>query len=285
MSSEQQADELRARLDRAADRLTPQERRLAAHLVDQQERWGYLSSTDLAKELGVHRSTIVRFAQGLGFTGFPELQEQARVAYLTTVAMQRELVLSDVGTQERDTVQAVYRREVQNLGQSYQHLDLTALEATAGALAGARRVLLFGRRFSHPIALHLGLVLRTMRERVDVAPPVSGTAVDLLFDLGPEDFVLVVSLRRHSQEVQRTLRFLADVGVGVAVLTDASPGNDVPPGTSVLRAHVGSTGVLDSYTALVSVSHALLTLTEAALPGAAARLAQAERAWQQFNRD
>jgi DNA-binding MurR/RpiR family transcriptional regulator len=285
MSSEQQADELRARLDGAADRLTPQERRLAAHLVEQQERWGYLSSTDLAKELGVHRSTIVRFAQGLGFKGFPELQEQARVAYLTTVSMQRELVLSDVGTQERDTVQAVYRREVQNLGQSYQHLDLTALEATAGALAGARRVLLFGRRFSHPIALHLGLVLRTMRERVDVAPPVSGTAVDLLFDLGPEDFVLVVSLRRHSQEVQRTLRFLADAGVGVAVLTDASPGNDVPPGTSVLRAHVGSTGVLDSYTALVSISHALLTLTEVALPGASARLAQAERAWQQFNRD
>lgn len=285
MSSEQHADGLRGRLDEAASRLTPQERRLAAHLVEQQERWGYLSSTELAKDLGVHRSTIVRFAQGLGFKGFPELQEQARAAYLSTVSLQRELVLSDVGSQESDTVQAVYRREMQNLQQSYQHLDLAALEATAGRLAGARRVLLFGRRFSHPIALHLGLVLRTMREGVEVAPPVSGTAVDLLFDLAPEDFVLVVSLRRHSQEVQRTLRFLSDAGVRVAVLTDASPGNDVPPGTSVLRANVGSTGVLDSYTALVSISHALLTLTEVALPGASARLAQAERAWQQFNRD
>lgn len=277
--------DLLERLDAAADQLTPQERRLAAHLVEQLERWGFLSSTELANDLGVHRSTVVRFAQNIGYKGYPELQEAARAAYLRSVSARRDLVLSDPGAAESDTVQAVYQREVQNLQRSYRHLDLAALEATAQSLAGARRVVVFGRRFSHPIALHLTLVLRTMRESVEVAPPSSGTSVDLLFDLTPADFVLAVSLRRHSLEVQRTLRYLATAGVPVSVLTDASPGNNVPEGTRVLRAHVGSTGVLDSYTALVSVSHALLTLTEAALPGASARLSQAERAWEHFNRD
>lgn len=273
------------RLDAAAEHLTPQERRLAAHLVEQLERWGFLSSTELANDLSVHRSTVVRFAQNIGYKGYPELQEAARAAYLRSVSVKRELVLSDPSSPESDTVQAVYQRELQNLQRSYRHLDLAALEATAQSLATARRVVVFGRRFSHPIALHLALVLRTMREGVEVAPPSSGTSVDLLFDLEPEDFVLAVSLRRHSPEVQRTLRYLAAAGVPVAVLTDASPGNNVPEGTQVLRAHVGSTGVLDSYTALVSVSHALLTLTEVALPAASARLAQAERAWEHFNRD
>lgn len=285
MSQDTGPDDLLERLDEAADKLTPQERRLAAHLVEQLERWGYLSSTELAADLGVHRSTIVRFAQSVGFKGYPELQESARAAYVRSVSVQRELVLSGGDAQDSDTVQAVYQRELQNLQRSYRHLDLPALEATAASLASARRVLLFGRRFSHPIALHLALVLRTMREGVESAPPSGGTSVDLLFDMGPEDFVLVVSLRRHSPEVQRTLRYLADAGVPVTVLTDASPGNNVPHGTRVLRAHVGSTGVLDSYTALVSVSHALLTLTEAALPGAAARLTRVERAWQHFNKD
>ncbi|HET9026762.1 MAG TPA: MurR/RpiR family transcriptional regulator [Trueperaceae bacterium] len=286
MSSEEQSPEdLQARLDRAADQLTPQELRLAAHLVEQLERWGYLSSTELAAELGVHRSTVVRFAQNIGFKGYPELQESARAEYHKSFSVPRELVMSDMGGPESYTVQAVYQRELQNLQRSYHLLDIAALEATAKSLASARRVLLFGRRFSHPIALHLALVLRTMRDRVEVAPPPSGTSVDLLFDLGPEDFVLVVSLRRHSTEVQRTLRYLADAGVPVAVLTDASPGNNGPEGASVLRAHVGSTGVLDSYTALVSLSHALLTLAEAALPNAPARLAQAEKAWQHFNKD
>lgn len=282
--SQQPAPDLLERLDGASTNLTPQERRLAAHLVEQLERWGYLPSTELARELGVHRSTVVRFAQSIGFSGYPELQESARLAYLQAVSAPNDLVLNASDGEDNGTVQAVYQRELQNLQRSYTHLDVHALESTAHRIAAARRVLVFGRRFSYPIALHIALVLRTMRERVEVAPAGGGSSVDLLFDLVPDDLVLVVSMRRHSPEVQRTLRYLSDAGVPVTVLTDASPGNDVPSGVQVLRAHVGSTGVLDSYTALVSVSHALLTLTEVALPTAGERLAQAERAWQHFNK-
>lgn len=273
------------RLEGASADLTPQERRLAAHLVEQLERWGYLPSTELARELGVHRSTVVRFAQSIGFSGYPELQESARLAYLKAVSAPNDLVLNATDGEDNGTVQAVYQRELQNLQRSYTHLDVHALESTAHSIAAARRVLVFGRRFSYPIALHIALVLRTMRERVEVAPAGGGSSVDLLFDLVPDDLVLVVSMRRHSPEVQRTLRYLSDAGVPVTVLTDASPGSDVPKGVQVLRAHVGSTGVLDSYTALVSVSHALLTVTEGGLPTAGERLARAERAWQHFNKD
>src|SRR5699024_5328816 len=103
------------------------------------------------------------------------------------------------------------------------------------------------RRFSYPIALHIGMMLRTVRPGVETSPASGGSSVDQLFDLDSGDFVLVVSLRRHSPEVQRTLGFLAGAAVPVTVLTDASPGDNVPDGVRILRAHVGSTGVLDSY--------------------------------------
>lgn len=272
-------------LDRTVDELTTQERRLAAHLTEHLERWGYQSSNELAEQLGVHRSTVVRFAQHVGFSGYPGLQAAARAEYLKSVSAPGDLVLTDRGEGDTETVQAVYQRELHNLQRSYTHLDLDALDGTARGVAAARRVLLFGRRFSYPIALHMSLVLRTMRDRVDAAPAPGGSSVDQLFDLGPDDYVVVVSLRRHSVEVQRTLSHLSDCGVPVTILTDASPGNNVSSATRVLRAHVGSTGVLDSYTAVISVSHALLTLVEAALPGAEARLASSERAWQQFNKE
>ena len=279
------ADEsLLDKLDRQVDQLTTQERRLAAHLTEHLERWGYLSSNELAEQLGVHRSTVVRFAQHTGYRGYPGLQEAARAAYLRSLSKPGDLVLTDRGDGDPETVQAVYQREQHNLQRSYTHLDLDALEATAHGLARARRVLLFGRRFSYPIALHMSLVLRTMRDRVEAAPAPGGSSVDQLFDLGPEDYVVVVSLRRHSMEVQRTLKHLDDRRVPVTILTDASPGNNVPSAAQVLRAHVGSTGVLDSYTALISVSHALLTLVEAALPDAEVRLASSERAWQYYNK-
>lgn len=271
-------------LDQAASRLTPQEHRLAAHLVERLEQWGYLSSSELARELGVHRSTVVRFAQTVGFKGYPELQDAARSAYQRSVAANNQLVLTGETDGKLGKVQAVFDRELENLQRSYSNLDMAALEATAADLATARRVVVYGRRFSQPLALHVAQIMRTMRERVDSAPAAGGMAVDLLFDLTPEDLVLVVSLRRHSPEVQRTLRYLTEAGVPVTVLTDASPGIDLPGKTRVLRAHVGGTSMLDSYTALVSVAHSLMTLAEAALPDAAVRLARVESAWEHFNK-
>jgi len=276
--------ELFARLEGAAQSLTAQEQRLAAHIVEHLDRWAYASSSQLAEEVGVHRSTIVRFAQKIGFEGYPELQEASRAAYLQSVGAHADLVLTEPGLGEDLTLHDLYQRELLNLQRSYSGLDVATLEATARHMAEARRVLLFGRRFSYPLALHISLVLRTMREFVDCAPSPGGMSVDQLFDLTPDDFVLIVSLRRHSAEVQRTLDHLANARVPATVLTDASPGRDVPDGVPVLRAFVASTGVLDSYTAVVSVSHALLTLVERMLPGAQERLAAAERAWLRFNR-
>ncbi len=275
--------DVRTRLDHFAAEFTPQERRLAAHMVEHLEQWGYQSSSELAASLGLHRSTIVRFAQHVGYTGFPELQASARAAYLEAVSAPRGLVLSTVGRSDAGgTVQSVYQKEVENMQRSYAHLDLESLDVTAKAIASARRVVLFGRRFSFPLALHLSLILRTIRSQVDVAPSPGDSSVDQLFDLGEEDFVLAVSLKRHSPEVQRTLRFLVEAGVPVTILTDASPGDNVPTGVRILRAHVGSTGVLDSFTALTSVSHALLTLVEAAMPDNG-RLKSVEQAWAHFN--
>src|SRR5690606_32867529 len=104
------------------------------------ERWGYLSSNELAVQLGVHRSTVVRFAQHIGFPGYPGLQEAARAEYLRSLSKPGDLVLTDRGEGDPETVQAVYQREQHNLQRSYTHLDLQALEATARGLAKARRV-------------------------------------------------------------------------------------------------------------------------------------------------
>lgn len=278
-------DEMRSRLEGLSGAFSPSEARLAADLIEHPDQWGYLPTTQLAERLGVHRSTIVRFAQRAGYRGFQELQTAARSAYLSSVSSAAPLVLTDVPEGDGALIGDIFQRELANLQQSYRNLSAPVLERAAAALAGARRVVVFGRRFSYPIALYLSLVLRTMRSGVELAPEPGGTSIDLLFDLGAEDHALVVSMRRYSPEVQRTLRYLADRGVPHTLLTDTSPARDFPDSAQVLRAHIGGAGVLDSYTALTSVGHVLLSLVAAALPEAEERLAEAERAWRAFSRD
>ncbi|MFZ0614074.1 MAG: MurR/RpiR family transcriptional regulator [Desulfobacterales bacterium] len=267
-----------------AEGLTTSELRLAAHLGEHLELWAFESAAQLAVRLGVHRSSIVRLAQKLGLNGFAELQAKARGALLKSFSPSRELALTPSANVQADMVEQIYQRELMNLRQTYEYLDLSALEATAREITGARRVVLFGRRFSYPIALYLSLALNTMRNGVRLAPEPGGTAIDTLFDLTPDDYALIVSMRRHSPEVRRTIDFLGNLEVPRALLTDVSIRVDPKQGMRVLQAYVGSTSVLDSYTALTSVSHTLLSLISRYADGSQVRLEAAERAWNRYNR-
>jgi DNA-binding MurR/RpiR family transcriptional regulator len=265
------------------DTLSPSEARLASDLVEHPELWSFSPTTDLAERLGVHRSTVVRFAQRLGFPGYPELQGVVRAAYLRSVAAPSDLTITSSEPEHDGLVQALYEREVRNLQQTYAKLDGAAFEATAGTIARAHRVLLFGRRFSYALASHVSMALRTMRADVRLAPDQGGSSVDAVFDLGPQDAALVISLRRHSPEVRKILAFLSERGVPTTLLTDASPVAGLPGGVRLLQAHIGSPSMLDSFTSLTSLSHTLLTLVSAQMPDARRRLKRVERAWTDLN--
>jgi DNA-binding MurR/RpiR family transcriptional regulator len=186
---------------------------------------------------------------------------------------------------QSDLVQEIYEREIQNIQETYRHLDAETLEATAHGVARARKVVVFGRRFSYPIALYLSLAIKTMRDRVGLAPDPGGSSIDLLFDLTPEDYAIIVSLRRHSPEVQKALRFLAQAGIPRSLLTDVSPMVGQQGGMRIIQAHIGSTSVLESYTALISVCHTMLSLVHRFLPESQDRLEAAENAWSLFNKN
>jgi DNA-binding MurR/RpiR family transcriptional regulator len=267
-----------------AEGLTAGELRLSAHMGEHLELWAYESAAQLAARFGVHRSSIVRFAQKLGLSGFPELQEAARNALLKSFSPSPELSFKRSVNAHAGFVEGIYHRELMNLRQTYESLDINELDVTACAIARAERVVLFGRRFSYPIALYLSLALKTMRDGVRLAPEPGGSAVDTLFDLSPQDFALIVSMKRHSPEVQRAIDFLSKLRVPLALLTDVSIKVNLKKGMRILYAYVGSTSLLDSYTALTSVSHTLLSLTSNYVEGSRERLEVAESAWNQFNR-
>lgn len=258
------------------------EEKLAAHLMEQPEQWAFESAAQLAERLGMHRSTIVRFAQRLGFKGYPEFQSFLRQQLLRNFNPYPESVWGAVANKD-SILQAVYSRELRNLQQTYAHLDTDLLDLTAQGLATAQNVLVFGRRFSYAIAFYLYTFLRLMRDGIRLAPDPGGSTIDAIFDLGPNDYGLVVSLRRHSPEVRRILEFLRRAKVPHTLLTDVNPVPGLSEETRVIRAHLGGSSILDSHTALISVAHALLTIVSLRIPGIEKRIEAVEHRWHWFN--
>ena len=67
-------DELRRRYDR----LTQSQKRIAEYIVEHSQTVAFSTVDQMAAQLDVNPSTIVRFTYRLGLNGFPDLQERMR---------------------------------------------------------------------------------------------------------------------------------------------------------------------------------------------------------------
>ncbi len=70
--------DLRERLERRYPKMGPVERRLAHYVLENASEIPFQSITEVAAVLGVHPSTVTRFAQRLGYKGYPALQRVLR---------------------------------------------------------------------------------------------------------------------------------------------------------------------------------------------------------------
>lgn len=262
---------LSERLAHFANEFTPTEKKLARHLVANPEEWSFSGTGDLSDSLKVHRSTMSRFAQRLGYAGFPALREAVRAEYIETIVSPFSLSTKAPSAEFDDLVHKVYLSETQNLQRTYSKLDGHTLERAAHDVAEAKRVLVFGRRFSFTIAMHTSLLIRSLRPGVMLAPDPGGSSLDVMFDLRNDDAAIVFSLRRHSPEVQRAVELLVNRGVPTTLITDAAPLADIPEQLKVLQAHIGSTSTIESFTSLVSLGHALAVIVKELIPDSGGR--------------
>ena len=261
---------LRARLQEKQDSLTRSERRIAEWLERSFEQLAFLTVSEISKQTGVSEATIVRFARKIGFESFSDLQRDVQLA------MQRQY---SVGTRlealkekPQGPLERAYRRDVENLRMTYEHVDEEAFNASVRSIARAPTVAVVGMRASAGVALYISFALNLIRPRVIQIRPEIDNVHDQLLDLGPGDVLIAVSLARPAR---KTLEVVQEAkqryGVTVVAFTSSTLSALAQRSDHVLV--VGSEGTFNSYAATFSLAGALLdAVAEGLAQSATARL-------------
>lgn len=256
--------------------LSTNERRIADYLLSHARELTFASASQLARLVGVSASTVVRFAQHLGFEGYVDLQTR----------LQREFArgerLETVPVQSGDFIEHLLAQEQQNLagirGQS------EALGAAAVHLASARRLWITGSRTSQHMAGLAMHMFNLIRPDVWQLEPGGGQVPERLQDMSPNDVLLAFSMSRYARDTVRLVRQVART-VPLVLVTD----RHVAPLRS--EAHVVVTfssvpaAMVRSLTAGVMTIQALLALTahEIGTEQVQERLDRAALLWQEFD--
>ena len=140
------------------DHLSRSYRRVADFILSDYRTAAFMTAAALADAVDVDTTTVVRFAQRLGYPGFPELigdiQEQVKLELSQTYAAPDE----EGGLYS--TVQSLVAKDRANLEKALAHNTPDALENIIDMLRAAPRIVVAGESFAAPLAESFAGVLR-----------------------------------------------------------------------------------------------------------------------------
>lgn len=213
--------ELLARIQEVLPDLPTHQKAIAEAILSHYVEMAFLSGNELAERVGVSNATVVRFAQRLGYAGYPEFQQELQKLVQTQLVPMKKLRDSLAGEAANDNILTrVLELDSQNLMQILSLGLDESFNRAVTLLAGCRRLFVVGLRSSYAIAYYLGFLLRQFMPAVRVLGPHTEDIFDQIIDLDARDCLLAISFARYTKRTVEIARFAKEVGTPVVCVTD-----------------------------------------------------------------
>jgi DNA-binding MurR/RpiR family transcriptional regulator len=249
-------DELRRRYDR----LTQSQKRIAEYIVEHPQAVAFSTVDQMAGELDVNPSTIVRFTYRLGLNGFPDLQERMREVVRGQLSRTGDPIneRQAAGHLEGTSFGASLSHDWQNLHHTISGLDAEAFNRAINLLTRSRRVYVVAGFTTFPVAHYFALVLDRLRSDVSLLASNDAFATPRLVEIKPEDCVLAVTFPRYARGTHRVAMWAKENKAKVIAITDSPISALGQISDVVLLAASAGTGMQNSMVAPMAVANALL---------------------------
>lgn len=202
-------------------KLTPKSRLLADFVAQNPRRAVFMRIRDLAREVGVSVSSVVRFVNQLGFTGYGEFLQALRDQLDTGLTLMDRVELRGLGSAGEGGIKHVILEDIRELQRLYEGLDQQELKEVAEAIWQAPWVYVMGARLSYSYAHNLGWCLSRLRPGIQILAGSDQAALDWL-TLAPEDsLVVMVATSRYPNVMLRAARMLRSQNRPIVALVDS----------------------------------------------------------------
>lgn len=194
--------------------------RLADYILDSYVQAALMTATELAHQVDVDAATVVRFAQRLGYSGFPDLQDEIKER------VKQELLIRPEKATEPDSAIGVVSESMLRVREAVEQvsmlLDVKALSQIADGIGGARRTVIVPDGLGQVVAYNLinlleqgGFLVTVVQSSVsDLARMVSSTSTD--------DLILAIDVAGDTPYIARALSEAHAAGIPTAAIVGAA---------------------------------------------------------------
>jgi len=242
--------------------LSKSQRKLADYLVTSYHDAAFMTASRLAETVGVNEATVIRFAQRLGYRGFPEMLEAVQsLVYRDLEPGVRE---GPPGVKADPLVSAV-AAQAAALQRAAGRADADVLDRVRRLLATAASIVVVGQGLAEPLARYVSVSLASIGRPASSPSIASPELADALLRAREDTVLIGISLVAANDRVARVL----DRGRRQGARTVALSRSPISPTAQTAEFALALGGAKDESGL---VGGALMVLADALLHGLRAQL-------------
>lgn len=234
---------------------SPGYRRIADYLLNHYQDAAFMTAAEIARGVDVDTALVVRFAQRLGYPGFPELINEVQEE------VKRDLRAVYEPPEGDNSPAQVYRRNLMqdrnNLDFSLLHFDAETVECVVKVLKEAKRIFVAGEgNMSYLCEAFAARLVSLGYAAHPVSQELAGQA-SMSVTLGPDDAVLCIGMTAMTPGVAVVLKVARDLGAKTVAIAGSATNSIASVAQYVLYAPVATVGLLPSWSAAAAALHGL----------------------------
>jgi len=253
---------LSAEIRQRFDEFSRSQKDVGQYIVDHLDEAAFQTAEELARRASTSSSTVVRFAQALGFEGFPELQAAARDEYRRVRDTAPQNGGSDVLTQplfpiDQTDFEAALAADHTNLEDTARKVDRDEVAAAVELISRAERIVLCGTDQMAFFASYLRHLLMLLDLRCEVVASPSQEGLARLGRIDENTLVIGFSAGRPHPLVVRAMKLARHRKAATIAIADATLSEVAKLAGQRLYYSSNGPAYVRSHTALLSLIQAL----------------------------
>lgn len=248
-----------SRINEHFPKMSKSHKAIAEFITEHYDQAVFMTAAKLGENLNISESTVVRFASGLGYDGYPKFQEALEEWVKGQLNSVQKIGVKYGKSTQSEILTSVLTADMEKIQDTIENLDPVAFETAINIILEAKDIYIVGLRSCEPLADFLHFYLNMIRGHVYLVKTTSVTEMfEQMIRIDEQDLVIGISFPRYSMRTLKAMEFANDRNAKVIAITDTihSPMNLYSSCNLLARSDMVS--IVDSLVAPLSLINALV---------------------------
>ncbi len=260
------------------------QKKIANAILHDYDKAAYMTAAKLGSFVGVSESTVVRFANELGFIGYSEFQRAVQELVRTKLTPNQRIEVTKQRLGSGDVLDSVMESDIEKIRSTLERIDRDTFYQSVDAILSAKNIYVMGARSTESLALVLQYNLSLIFDNVKFIKPTSTAEVfEQMFSINKDDVLIAFSFPRYSSKMVSAVKYAHQSGANVVVFTDSEISPLAEYATSLITAQSDMASFMDSLVAPISIINAIIVeITRRREREITERFDKLEKVWDEF---